>query len=215
MIRGVHFDLDGTLVDSYEAITHALNRALDDLELPRKGLAEVRTMVGGGVHNVLVQAAGAAHAEQGVQRFMEHYREVVFDDTRLLPGATETLAELHRRGYRLGIATNKPSEFAGDLVRHLGLGDYVSEVLGPAEVEQPKPAPDMLLQLARRFDLPPSDCVYVGDMPLDAETARGAGMQVWLVPTGSSSLEEIRGAGPDRVLRDLNECLAHLPDLAA
>ena len=53
----------------------------------------------------------------------------------------------------------------------------------------------------------------ITEWPLDAETARRAGMSSWLLPTGSATEEEIRHAAPDRMLKELRDCLDHLPPL--
>jgi len=214
MLRGVHFDLDGTLVDSYKAITDALNASMRDMDKPEKTMEEVRKMVGGGVRNVLVQAVGEELADAGADRFRVHYRDVILEGTWPLPGALNTLTELHARGYPIGIATNKPVDFARQIVDHLGMRPLVDFVIGPEDVEHPKPAPDMLHLACQRVRLKPEGCVYVGDMPIDAMTARRAGTDVWLVGTGSSSMEEIQAAKPDRILGGLTECLDYLPGLS-
>jgi len=211
MIRGVLFDLDGTLVDSYEAIAESLNYALHKKGLPPRTVQEVRRMVGGGVHEVVRKAAGERYVEEGVRLFREHYTTILAERTLPLPGALETLAELHRRGYRLGLGTNKPSDFARRILAHLGMDRTIRAMVGPAEVDRPKPDPAMLLSLLKTLDLGPDEAVYVGDMPIDAETARRAGVAVWLLPTGSATEEEVLAAGPDRFLRSLGEMLEHLP----
>lgn len=210
-VRAVLFDLDGTLVDSYEAIAEALNAALGEMGMPPKSLEEVRGLVGGGVHAVMRRAAGEDHEAEGVRRFRVHYEKIFLDKTRLLPGAGESIEALHERGYLLGVGTNKPSDFSRRLVHHFGWGDRIPAVVGPDDVERPKPAPDILLSLCEALRLRPAEAIYVGDMPLDAVTARSAGMPAWLVPTGSASLEEIRRAEPERILASLWETLRALP----
>jgi phosphoglycolate phosphatase-like HAD superfamily hydrolase len=83
-------------------------------------------------------------------------------------------------------------------------------VLGPEDVARPKPAPDMLLDALARLGVAGADVLYVGDMTVDVETARAAGVAVWVVPTGSDDIEALRGARPDRLLRDLHELAAAL-----
>jgi phosphoglycolate phosphatase-like HAD superfamily hydrolase len=89
------------------------------------------------------------------------------------------------------------------LLPHLGLD--VDLLLGPEDVARPKPAPDMLLTAVARLGLPAEQVLYVGDMVVDIETARGAGVSVWVVPTGSDARERLEAAHPDCLLRDLHE----------
>ncbi len=63
----------------------------------------------------------------------------------------------------------------------------------------------MLIEAIRRLELLASDVVYVGDMTVDIQTARGAGVQVWVLPTGSDTLQALQDAKPDRLLNDLSE----------
>jgi phosphoglycolate phosphatase-like HAD superfamily hydrolase len=84
-------------------------------------------------------------------------------------------------------------------------------VLGPEAVLHPKPAPDMLLTALERLKLTPNEVLYVGDMTVDIQTARAAGVHVWVVPTGSDERAALEAAHPDRVLRDLYELVEVLP----
>jgi HAD superfamily hydrolase (TIGR01509 family) len=128
-----------------------------------------------------------------------------------LPGVLDTVTELHRRGYRLGVCSNKLRQYTRRLLDHLGLLPVVAAVVGPEDVARLKPAPDMLLAALRTLDVPAGEALYVGDMRVDIETARAAGVPVWVVATGSDTLETLRTAGPDRVLAEFRELAALLP----
>ena len=108
-------------------------------------------------------------------------------------------------------STNKPSDFSRRILEHLEMTRWIEAMIGPAEVLRPKPDPAMLLDLAKILEIEPAQAVYVGDMPVDAETARAAGMAVWLLPTGSSPEEELRAVDPDRLLSTMTDVLDYLP----
>jgi HAD superfamily hydrolase (TIGR01509 family) len=133
------------------------------------------------------------------------------EGTRLLPGAALTLKELHGRGLKLGVCSNKPAVFTRKLLTWLDVADRFDVVLGPEDVARPKPAPDMLRLALRRLNAAPAEAVYVGDMVVDVETARAAGITVWVVPTGSDERATLEAARPDRLLHGLDE----LPALVA
>ena len=125
--------------------------------------------------------------------------------TRLLPGAAELLRLLHGRGLRLGVCSNKPVAFTRDLVTYLGLAPLLDAVLGPEDVAHPKPAPDMLLAALQRLNVAAAEALYVGDMSVDVQTARGAGVAVWVVATGSEEREALVRARPDGLFAGLGE----------
>ena len=207
--RAVLFDFDGTLVDSYPAITASVNHVRAGQGLPPLPEPEVRRHVGRGPAYLIAHTVPRGDPEANVAAYRAHHPSVLRDGTRLLPGAAEALGRLHRRGLRLGICSNKPVAFTRELVALLDVASHLELVLGPEDVARPKPAPDMLLAALRRLGLPAGEVLYVGDMGVDVETARGAGVTVWVVPTGSDEPEALARAHPDRVLRDLHE----LPDL--
>jgi phosphoglycolate phosphatase len=125
--------------------------------------------------------------------------------TRLLPGAAEVLAALHRSGKRLAVCSNKPVAYTRELLEHFGLMSFLNAVVGPEDVAHLKPAPDMLLLALARLGVSPEEALYVGDMVVDIATARTSGVKVWVVPTGSEAPAVLAAARPDRHLRDLNE----------
>ena len=78
-------------------------------------------------------------------------------------------------------------------------------MLGPEDVARPKPAPDMLLAALQRLSVAAAEALYVGDMSVDVQTARGAGVAVWVVATGSEEREALVRARPDRLFAGLGE----------
>ncbi len=207
--RAVLFDLDGTLIDSYAAITASVNRVRALRGLPSLTEEEVRKHVGRGASRLLADVVPVGDNAENLAAYAAHHPSVLREGTRLLPGAVETLKALSGGGYRLGICSNKSIVFTRELVRILGVESYLSLILGPEEVARPKPAPDMLLTALSRLGLTADQVLYVGDMVVDIETARAAGVMVWVVATGSESAENLDRARPDRRIGSLGE----LPEL--
>src|SRR3989442_1520305 len=114
----------------------------------------------------------------------------------------------------MAIASNKPSYFARDIMRALEFDHLFAEVLGPNDVERPKPDPEMLEIIIMRIGLSPEEVVYVGDMPLDVEVGRRAGVAVFAVPTGSATRDALLEARPDRLLPRFSDLLTFLPSLS-
>jgi phosphoglycolate phosphatase len=204
-LRAVLFDLDGTLIDSFPAITASVNHVRAGHGLPPLSEPEVRRHVGRGAAHLLTKTVLGGDLRADIAAYKAHHPSVLREGTRLLPGAAEALRALHQRGLKLGVCSNKPVAFTRDLAAILGVADCLDLLLGPEDVVRPKPAPDMLLTALQRLRLAPAVVLYVGDMVVDIEAARAAGVRVWVVATGSEEAATLDRAGPDRRLRDLFE----------
>ncbi len=209
--RAVLFDFDGTLGDSYPAITASVNHVRALHGLPPLSEPEVRRHVGRGAGYLLQHTVPAGSLEANTAAYRAHHPSVLREGTRLMPGAAGALRALHEGGLLLGVCSNKPVDFTRELVSYLGVASYLNVVLGPEDVPHPKPAPDMLRAGLSRLRVPAQQAVYIGDMTVDIQTARAAGVTVWVVPTGSDEIETLRQAHPDRLLHNLGE----LPKLLA
>lgn len=203
------FDLDGTLLDSYDGIHEALNGTLASLGRPLVPLETTRRIVGRGLHKLIASAVGPEETdvERGIRTFRAIYAESGPRGTRLMPGADEVTAALVQRGVVLIAASNKPSDFSRQLLGDLGIGARFSVVAGPDQGFPPKPDPAMVRDAMARIDVSSENALFVGDMPIDVQTARACGMAVAVLPTGSSTEEELRSENPDYLVRNLAELL--------
>jgi 2-phosphoglycolate phosphatase len=194
-IRGLVFDLDGTLVDSYEAITASLNHACSHFGLEPLPAAKVRLMVGRGLEQLIASVLGQDRTGEGVRLFREHYAVNWGAGTHALPGAADAVRELERRGYRMAVASNKPARFSRAILADCGMLLWFGAVEGPDTAGVTKPEPTMVRRCLHTLGLEAAETLYVGDMVLDVETARRAGLRVALVPGGSSPPEELQATG--------------------
>ena len=206
-VKAVVFDLDGTLIDSYEAIASSVNHVRAARHLPLMSQEEVRRFVGRGAEYLVSETVPSGSLAENVQLYKLHHPSVMAALTRLLPDVKEMLDQLHAHGIVLAVCSNKPVAFSLELLEHLGLNGLFATVVGPEDAPRPKPAPDMLEEAVRRIGLPRSQVLYVGDMVIDIETARGADIAVWTVPTGSEELPRLVQAKPDRLLESFAELL--------
>jgi HAD superfamily hydrolase (TIGR01509 family) len=174
-------------------------------DLPALAEAEVRRHVGRGPAYLLENTVPGTDLTRDLALYRSHHPTVMHSGTHLMPGAVEMMKALKDRGFRTGICSNKPGAFTRTLVGHLGLGDGVDVVFSPEDVARPKPAPDMVVAALARLQVPAGEALYVGDMVVDIETARSAGVKVWVVPTGSDTRATLVAAEPDRILNDLPE----------
>jgi len=183
-LRGVIFDLDGTLLDSFQPIFRSFRHAFQTLGYDLQLLEEKRNVVGSTLEESLSQLVDPPDVDRAVQIFREHYRRTFADGTKILPGVEETLEALSALGLPLAVATNKNGPLAREILEYLGLAKYFREIVGAGEGFPPKPAPDTLIEIARRLGLPPGGIAYLGDSPLDISAGRAAGMETVGIPTG-------------------------------
>lgn len=214
-VRAILFDFDGTLADSFEAITASTNHVRRAYGLPPLPEAEVRGYVGYGLDHLMAALVPVAPVADAVAKYRAHHKGAMLTGTKLMPGVAETVRELARRGYRMAVCSNKRVEFTRELVSALGLAPCFASVLGPDDVSgRAKPDPAMLREALSRLGVTEAEALYVGDMAVDVETARAAGVPVWLVPGGAVGVEAAVAAGPDRVLNGFSQLLELLPAVA-
>jgi 2-phosphoglycolate phosphatase len=211
-LKAVLFDFDGTLADSYPAITASVNHVRGLHGLPALPNDEVKRWVGRGAGSLLARTVPTGDLDANCAAYRAHHPSVLHTGTRLLVGATEILNLLHERGLRLGLCSNKPVAFSRDLVDFLKIAPLLEVVLGPEDVARPKPAPDMLIAALQRLDVSAAEALYVGDMSVDVETARDAGVKVWVVTTGSEERDALERARPDRLFTNLKEMAIEFPN---
>jgi 2-phosphoglycolate phosphatase len=204
-LRAVLFDFDGTLADTYPGIAASVNHIRAGYGLPAISVDEVRRKVGRGPAYLMEQTVSAGDVEENVERYKAHQPSVMLSGTRLFPGVAETLAALKAIPLQLAICSNKPRALTLELLDYFALAPMIDLVLGPEDVPRPKPAPEMLLQALARLHIKAREALYVGDMVVDIETARAAGVAVWVVPTGSDERGALEAGRPDRLLASLQE----------
>ena len=220
-VRGLLFDLDGTLVDSAPDLALALDATLAELDHPPVGEAQARAWVGNGAKRLVARALTgqmwqdppSTDWDRALECFFRHYGAHLVERTVLYPGVAQTLAWLRQHGYALGVVTNKPLRFTRPLLKALELGEF-AVVLGGDSLAEKKPHPMPLLHAARTLGLPAKDLLMVGDSLNDVHAARGADMRVICVPYGYNHGQDIRGAHPDAVIEDFRELIGYLEQAA-
>jgi len=200
----VVFDLDGTLIDSYDAIAASLNHARERCSLGPLDPALVRRHVGRGLEALIADLLGPSFVEAGTRAYREHYARCWPAGTHALPGAERTVRALAAAGLRLAVASNKPARFSRPILERLGFADCFASIQGPDLAGTTKPDPTMIERCLDELRVERERAVYVGDMVLDVESAAAAGLPVLLVAGGSSSRQELLATGQP-VVADLDE----------
>ncbi|MGF1659624.1 MAG: HAD-IA family hydrolase [Rubrimonas sp.] len=210
-MRTVVFDLDGTLADTAPDLIGAANAVGAARGWPPLDALAERRVAGQGGRALLRRAialAGIAHDETLVDAalpdFLALYEARIARETRLFPGAAETLEGLGAAGWRLAICTNKPQGLAERLLDALGVAHRFAAVLGADAARPRKPDPAHLLETIALAGGDPRRAVLVGDTATDRETARAAGAPCILCEFGYA-LEPLARLAPDAVIADLRQ----------
>ena len=219
MIRGLIFDLDGTLLDTIEDIAVALNRALSDFGLHSHSLEECKAAVGSGIHDLAEQLLppelhDPKTIEGFIARFREHYSQNWHESTELFPGVKSLLDRLLQMDMRLAILSNKSQRFTALIADHWfnpDGGQIFDPVWGERAGIPIKPDPTAALAIAELWGLQPSEIAFIGDSDVDMFTAVNAGMLPIGVAWGFRSVEELLSSGAKAILKTPEELLLYLP----
>jgi phosphoglycolate phosphatase len=203
-INTVIFDLDGTLIDSFEAIREGFNATLPSYNRDRLSLAETKALVGMPLRDTFCELLGEQHADEATRLFRNRYREVFLEMTSPLPHAVETVKDLHAKGYKLAVATNKLGQFSREIIDHMGIGNCITTVVGDGDGVRKKPHPDMIIKILEEVDSTREEAVFIGDSPVDINTGKAAGVITVAVPTGHHSHGMLEDAGAKTVIKDLS-----------
>jgi phosphoglycolate phosphatase len=214
MTEAVLFDLDGTLIDTAPDMGGALNNLLIEENRAPLPLESIRPYVSqGGL--VLTRLGFDGHVDEDEieplrLRFLQHYRDIVADDSRMFDGYEAVLAELEARSLPWGIVTNKPEWLTHPLLEQLDLAARCAVVIGGDTLPNRKPHPQPLQVAAERMGVECRECIYVGDDERDIVAGRAAGMKTLVAAYGY--IEEgcdTRAWNADGVIENPADLLRH------
>jgi phosphoglycolate phosphatase len=176
----VIFDLDGTLVDSRQDLTTAVNLMRRSYSLPPLPIEVVSAMVGNGIRNLVRRSLGPSLSQMeidlkdAVSRTAAAYADHLLDSTRPYPGVAQTLADVRSMGYKIAVATNKPEAPSRRILMQLGLLPMIACVVGGDSCPALKPDPGPLLLALERTGCTRARSWMVGDNYTDLAAGRGA-----------------------------------------
>ncbi len=210
-LRGLLFDLDGTLIDSVPDIAAALDATLENFNYPPAGERRVRRWVGKGARRLVQQGLAFALeidessvdgrlAEQLLTRFFDYYGATTCRRTQLYPGVMAALEYWRDQGVAMACVTNKPEAFSQIILQQLALAPLLPVLVGGDTLRQSKPDPAPLLLACERLQIPVNSAVMVGDSINDVQAARAAGMPVACVSYGYNHGAAIVDANPNIVV---------------
>lgn len=201
-LKLVIFDLDGTLVDTSEDITNALNHAVTPYGLKPLGVQDAIGMIGEGLSRLVERMLGEENArlkDDVLKMFLEHYSAHLTDCSRVYPRVRETLAALH--GLKKAVISNKRESLSKRLLTELGISGYFDMVVGSDTTPEKKPSSLPVLHVLSTLGVRAPEAVMVGDSSYDIEAAKKSGVKSVAVTYGYRRVELLGGA--DFLLDDI------------
>jgi HAD superfamily hydrolase (TIGR01509 family) len=216
MVKGLLLDIDGTLLDSNQAHAKAWSHALKHFGY-EVASDEVLTLIGMGGDRVLSALVPGLDKSRGRGKEISEYRKKYLLD-KVVPGlkptlgARELVKELKQRKIKLVVATSASEEEFKNLLKKAQVDDLLPEYTTASDVENSKPAPDILKVALQKIKLKPSEVLMLGDTPYDIAAAKKTGISTIALRSGGFSDEQLKGAiaiynNPKDLLKNLDHVL--------
>lgn len=222
VIKAVIFDLDGTLLDTMADIAGAMNRVLEDLGYPIHPIDAYKGFVGHGQTQLVTNALPPDQRTpeiitKAAAKYWDYYDIEWYLNTRTYPGVLYMIQLAVARKIKLAVLSNKAHYFTKKMIRHYFRGVMIRHTKNPFGFysgELPgvptKPDPTLALQLAERMKVNPNTMALVGDMPVDMQTAKNAGMLPIGASWGFSSREALKAAGARKIFDSPGDLATYL-----
>ena len=216
-IKAIIFDLDGTLLDTIADIATAMNQALAELGYPEHSAEAYKGFVGNGFSGLAKSVLPAKNQakkdiDQLIQKFADAYENTWFLQSRPYPAVLYLIQVCIARKIKLAILSNKPHYFIKKMNRHYFRGVMIKHFRNPfgvysgEQADKPKkPDPTVALELAERLVVKPQNIAFVGDSPIDIQTAKNAGMISVAAAWGYSDKAVLKDAKPDYIFDSAQE----------
>ena len=196
--HAIVFDLDGTLLNTLDNITAAVNHTLTAYGMPTRTHSEVRRFVGNGVASLISRAVPDGTDDDTMARvladFRVYYADHTLDLTAPYDGILPALERLKTAGIKMAIVSNKP-DVSVERLREQFFGDYIDVAFGDSPDRPKKPAPDSTFDALARLGVSADEAIFVGDGDADVLTAKNAGMPCVGVTWGFRDAVDLRKAG--------------------
>lgn len=205
------FDLDGTLIDSTEAILECFHHAFEVHSFAQPSDDAIKALVGYPL-DVMFEDLGVPRTIvwDFVATYKEEYRKISTQKTFLLENAKDAVLEASKFA-TLGIVTTKTAEYSKILMEYFGLMEYFEVLIGREDVQNPKPHAEPILKAMEALDITGKEIWMIGDTKLDLIAAKSAGVHSIGVLSGYDSREIIEKF-TDVIFSDALEAVLHLQD---
>ena len=197
------FDLDGTLADTRQDLTNAVNYVLNKFEKGNLDVDAVTGYVGNGINKLLERVLNNPNDNQlqdARKYFDEFYSKHLMDNTILYPGMLTVLQRFSEK--EMAVISNKVQHYTDNIIDQLNIRKYFKSVLGGRTDLKKKPAPDPILYILEKLFIEPQNAVIIGDTRNDVLAGKAAGIQTCAVTYGFRSIHELKLTEPDFIVKE-------------
>lgn len=209
--KAVFFDLDGTLLNTIDDISDAINAAMKKNTLPEHSVNECLGFVGGGTTRMLQMACPPNIAPElfasVVEAYFKAYEDNMYNKTRPYADILKVLGELKRMGLKTAIISNKYDLAIKAIAERYFIDTPFDAVTGSLADKPTKPSLDLGVMMCDRLGLSPDEVVFIGDSDVDMIFAKNAGFFPLGAGWGYRTVEELYENGAERVLQNPVELL--------
>ncbi|MCM8833635.1 MAG: HAD family hydrolase [Candidatus Omnitrophica bacterium] len=184
------FDLDGTLIDAYNSIYKTIDFISEKIKFKRFDYETVKRSVGGGDQKLILTLFGQKYLEIAHNLYRENYLKFLPGNVKLLKGCVEILNELKNRDIKIALATNRSKFCVNSLLKEAEIENYFDIIMCADDVKNPKPNPEIIFKILQTSNFKKEKSFYVGDMDIDYETGKNAGVDTYILLTGSSKKDD-------------------------
>lgn len=210
MFDYIVFDLDGTLIDTLEGLTVAVNKTMEQLNFKYNySKEEVKTFIGRGAKRLLTLALKREFSEEEFKLFLHNYEAFQYV-SKPFKNVIETLKILNAKNIPLIIYSNKPDEILQKLITASLKGINFLYIQGQDLNYPPKPDVTLLNKIIAKFNLFNKKGLYVGDSIVDIQTANNANMKCLILTYGYGKIEEMDKEENKTYIKDFKEILTYL-----
>ncbi|MBR2801026.1 MAG: HAD family hydrolase [Erysipelotrichaceae bacterium] len=208
-MKGIIFDLDGTLLDTGNDLTRSVNQVLEDYGYPLTDRETTLKRLGHGFAYLIAHSLPEETPEdirfEALEKFVYYYDIGYMEETVPYPGIPELLQRLQEEGYALAINSNKADHYTKELIRYYFPEISFKAVFGMREGVPGKPDPHTVNEILQIMDLKAEEVLYVGDSGTDTQTAKNAGCPFLGVTWGFRSEEQLKEAGTESFAREAED----------
>ncbi len=204
-IKHVCFDLDGTLINSYNTIYKSTVKTLNELKINEPLIEEeFHKRIG---HHFVDIFNEMKIPVTDFEIFINIYKNCYFDfidESEVYPGVEETLNILREKNISISLLTTKGQEQADKIIDHFGFRKYFDFVMGRRPGIANKPAAEPLLFICKELGISPSQTLMTGDTELDVNCGKNAEAKTCAVTYGYRSKDLLKTENPDFILDEIS-----------
>lgn len=209
-MRGVLFDLDGTLLDTYALLMRSFHHAVQDVFGEDRSMDAFDATIGQPLNTQFWHYTDDREIHDALCASYRSYNMTIEREAIVaFSGMDDMLQELAEDGWQLGVVTSKRHESAQRNLRGFDMMRFFKCLVGSDDVKNAKPDPEPVLTGAQKLQLPPDRCFYVGDSPYDIVAGNAAGAVTVAVHWGQHPISSLRAKKPALECR----CVADLPEV--